>query len=132
MFSRLPQHFNYSKSIKLLGQIIKYRIRSQIPDDPYPMSVEDYQAGFYIIIPMVETYYDGKLDENHHNTHIYKGAKFLIHNPYDLFSKDSASHQTIVGHSTMIHVDPEKTIIHQALENHKPNRFEIEDLKFIL
>jgi hypothetical protein len=121
---RLPQHFNYSKSIKLYGQIVKYRIRSQIPDEPYPMSSEDYQAGFYIMIQMVERYYKDKIDENHHETHIYKGARFLIHNPNDLFSKDSPSHQTVVSHSVMVHVNPQKTIIDKALEKYNANRFE--------
>jgi hypothetical protein len=119
----LPQHFNYSKSIKVHGQIVKYRIRSQIPDEPYPMSVEDDRAGFYIMIPIFVNYSAETIDQNHHETHIYKGAKFLIHNPNDLFSKDSPSHQTVVSHSVMVHVDPQKTIIDKALERYKPNRF---------
>jgi hypothetical protein len=103
---------------------MKYRIRSQIPDQPYPMSVEDDQAGFFIMIQMVESYYKGQIDENHHETHIYKGARFLIHNPNDLFSRDSPSHQTVVSHSMIVHVNPQKTIIDKALESYKPNRFE--------
>jgi hypothetical protein len=123
----MPQIFNYSKSVKFRGQIKKYRIRTQDPEKPYPMGVDDNRAGFYITFMMIENYIF-KLQENHHKLNIYDGAKYLIHSPFELFSKDSPSHQTIPGHSIIVYVNPFKMSIDEAIESYEPQRF-VDQLK---
>jgi hypothetical protein len=62
------------------------------------------------------------LDANHHESMMHEGAKYLIHNPYEMFSRESASHQTIVNHSLIVYAVPQKTIIDKALESYSPER----------
>jgi hypothetical protein len=90
------------------------------------MSATSYKSGFYSIVQLgikgISGETEDRLDENHHESLVHEGAKYLIHSPYELFSRESASHHTIVNHSVIVHVTPQKTIIDTALESYPPER----------
>jgi hypothetical protein len=89
------------------------------PDD-YPQSVHNSRVGFY---QFLATSVKNKPDTNHHQSHIYEGAKYFIHSPYETFSSDSVSHQTIYGHHMIVYLSPQKTIIDKTLEHYPLDRF---------
>jgi hypothetical protein len=105
------------------------------PDKPYPMSIVASESGFHSLIelishvPKVEIMFRNT-SLNHHESFNYQGVKFLIHNPFELFSKRSASHTTIANSSMFVFMNPQKTIIDEVLESYEPKRFEI-GLKFL-
>jgi hypothetical protein len=70
-------------------------------------------------------YVGRNVDKNHHETFDYQGVKFLIHNPYELFSKQSASHTTVANSSMIVYLNPQKTIIDEVLQKYNPKRFEM-------
>lgn len=87
------------------------------------MSIFDTNSGFNSIIRQVAHSGDEKVfDPNHHEKFNYQGLIYLIHNPYELFSKDSVLHQSILNHSMDIYLNPQKTIIDKALESYEPKR----------
>lgn len=128
---RVPEVFNFSRLLKQRGQIKKYRIRPSNPggpDNPYPTSVADFRSGFFATLRKLSNHAkeNENLDFNHHESFDYQGLNYLIHSPYELFSKTSTVHQSIVNHSIIIHLNPQKTIIDAALENYKPKKFVID------
>jgi hypothetical protein len=86
------------------------------------MNITNSFSGFFARVHLIPDHID-KPDLNHHESHRIQGSRFLIHNPFDMFSGDSAVHQTIVNHSIIVHLNPVKTIIDKALKNFKPKRF---------
>jgi hypothetical protein len=60
---------------------------------------------------------------NHHKTFDYRGDNYWIHSPYELFSKLSAHHRTIIRHSISVYLNPQKMLIDEALESYPPKRF---------
>jgi hypothetical protein len=102
---------------------MKYRIPTQIPKNRYPMSIEDDQGGFNIMVKMFENSFNHSLEENHHKLNIYDGAKFFLHSPFEMFLKDSPNHRTIPGYSMLVYVNPFKMSIDGTLESYEPQRF---------
>jgi hypothetical protein len=97
------------------------------PDGDYPMGVTEHVSGFSSIIGLVSTRENREnrtFDRNHHKKFIFQGLNYLIHSPYEMFSKDSAVHQCIVNHSMIVYLNPQKTIIDKALEDYEPKRYE--------
>jgi hypothetical protein len=90
------------------------------------MSITSHLSGFYSFLQMVKTYEqaDEDIDTNHHESFAQGGANYLIHSPFDLFSKEAPVHQTIVGHSVVVYLSPQKTIIDEALQSYPPERFD--------
>ena len=132
---RLPSSFNYTKSIKHRGQLFKYRMRSESPEEYYPMGVTEYMSGFSSMIRFVPARtkpINKTFDRNHHKNFIFQGLNYLIHSPFELFSKDSAVHQSILNHSMVVYLNPQKTIIDKTLEDSEPQRFEVICSKFFL
>jgi hypothetical protein len=66
-----------------------------------------------------------KVEKNHHETFNYQGVIFLIHNPYELFSKRSAIHTTISNSTIAVYLDPQKTISDEVLNDYHPKKFEV-------
>jgi hypothetical protein len=123
MFSRLPASFNFTRSFKKRSQVKKYRIQSQNPKkNSYPLSVREYRSGFLSIIRKFLLGYrtDRLLYTKHHESFDYEGVNYLIHNPFEMFSRDSKLHQTVANHSITVYLNPVKTIIDEALEAYEP------------
>jgi hypothetical protein len=89
----------------------------------YPLKVADYQSGFYSYLSLV-SYVPRKMryEKNHHESHNYQGVNYYIHSPYELVSKFAAKHQTISNSSMIVYLNPQKTIIDEALESYEPKR----------
>jgi hypothetical protein len=117
----MPQHFNFSRSIQQRGQVFKYRIYTKEYKNTYPMNVTAYRQGFYSIVSMFESYAEKIITEGHDNFPL-DGVNYIIHSPFDLFSKESASYQSIVTHSLVVYLNPQKAIIDEALEKYEPKR----------
>jgi hypothetical protein len=123
----MPPRFNFTRNIQqefpsmIMNVIIPINVT-------YPMSVSDYRSGFISVIMKrhkYPRYREESLDPNHHEKFNYQGINYLIHNPYELFSKDSSLIQTVANHSIIVHLKPKKVIIDQALRSYKPKRFDI-------
>jgi hypothetical protein len=106
---------------------MKYRARTNAPHGFYPMGVSNYKSGYYSYIrsgldkdkfSKMEPY-----DPSDHETLLQKGVKHLIHHPYEMFTKESPSHQTIPGHSIVVYLNPLMTAIDKALESFQLERF---------
>jgi hypothetical protein len=100
----------------------KYQVTSQVMPDGYPFGVHNHRGGFDQKI-----YYQDENDKeqhhtNHHPSHIYRRAKYFIHSPFEIFSSDSASHQTIHLHHMIVYLNPQKTIIDETLESYPLER----------
>jgi hypothetical protein len=119
----LPKSFNYMKTAALIGQVVKYRIRSQCPEKPYPLNVSEYRSGFSSVLQ--QTRFNQPLGSNHHETYNHQGINYYIHSPYELISRETASHQSIVNHSLIIYLSPQKTLIDKALEEYSPERYHL-------
>jgi hypothetical protein len=65
-----------------------------------------------------------KYDYNYHHSFTHQGVNYFIHNPYEMFSKFSAKHQSIANFSMIVYLNPQKTIIDETLEGYEPRRFE--------
>jgi acid-sensing ion channel, other len=65
---------------------------------------------------------DRLLYTKHHESFNYEGVNYLIHNPFEMFSRDSKLHQTVANHSITVYLNPVKTIIDEALEAYEPQR----------
>jgi hypothetical protein len=94
-------------------------------DASYPLSVTDYRSGFLSIIMKRENYPSYStvyLEQNHHEKFNYQGVNYWVHSPYEVFTKESAFHQTIANHSIIVYVNPRKIIIDEALESYPPER----------
>jgi hypothetical protein len=90
------------------------------------MKVAEYQFGYYSTVDLVSHVpIKMKIELNHHETFRYEGVNYLIHNPYEMFSKLSASHQTVNLCSMIVYVNPQKKIIDEALKSYEPKRFEV-------
>jgi hypothetical protein len=90
-----------------------------------PQSVTHFRDGFLANILKRDNYPHYKfenLDPNHHEKFNYQGLNYFIHSPYELVSRDSAFHQTIANHSIIVHLNPRKMIIDEALESYPPER----------
>jgi acid-sensing ion channel, other len=119
----LPRSFNFSKAATLRTQIMKYRIRTMNPNKPYPLNVSEYRSGFLSVLQ--QSRWKRPLDINHHEKFNYQGINYFIHSPYEMISRETPSHQSIVNHSMIIYLNPQKTIIDEALEKYSPERFEL-------
>jgi acid-sensing ion channel, other len=104
----------------------RYRIVSHIISEntSYPLSVRESRSGFFSIIRkfLLTFKSDRLLYTKHHETFNYEGVNYLIHNPFEMFSRDSKLHQTIANHSITVYLNPVKTIIDEALETYEPQR----------
>jgi hypothetical protein len=120
----LPDVFNYSKDIYHNKQVFKYRTLAMDPDDFYPKYITDSRSGLFSIIHQGE--YKKPFDYNHHEKYAAQGANYLIHSPFEMISKASTHHQSIVNHSMIIYLSPQKTIIDEALQSYPPERFDID------
>jgi hypothetical protein len=96
---------------------------SQKPNKTYPLKVAEYQSGYYSYVAMV-SYVPSKrfYDKNHHETFNYQGVNYYIHNPYEMVTKFAAKHQTIANYSMIVYLNPQKTIIDDALKSYEPKR----------
>jgi hypothetical protein len=122
----LPPHFNYSRTIEVRGMVFKYRIATFGPPGHYPMTVRTYRSGYFSYLKTGvkenKAPEEGLLDPSDHETFTGKGIKHIIHSPYEMFSKESAKHQTINGHSMIVYLNPQKMIINKALESYPPKK----------
>jgi hypothetical protein len=118
----LPNTFNYTKSITLSPMIQKYQIFSRDSGKKFPLSITDYRSGLFSIVHQAQP--DEPFDSNHHEKFVAQGFDYLIHSPYEMISKASTLHQSIVNHSMIIYLSPQKTIIDEALQGYPPERFE--------
>jgi hypothetical protein len=83
------------------------------------MKTRNYKFGIYLLFKLLRKY----MDSNHHENFVYEGAWFYyIHSPYEIFSKESAKHHSITEHSMIVHVNPQKTIIDEAVESYPLKR----------
>jgi hypothetical protein len=105
---------------------MKYRIRSLSPRGGYPMKVKDYQNGFDSTVMTNKYFNDLEFFQNIHESFIQQGNNYFISSPDEYFSKESAHHRTIVNHSLVVYLNPQKTIIDSNLEHYRPERFDIE------
>jgi hypothetical protein len=48
---------------------------------------------------------EGLFDPSELQTFTRQGVQYFIHSPYELFSRESASHHTIVNHSMIVYVN---------------------------
>jgi hypothetical protein len=119
----LSQHFNFSRSIRHRGQVLKYRIVTVNYKGSYPMQVTRYRQGLYATVYLFESFKQMTSTKAHDNFPL-GGVNFLIHSPFDMISKESASHQTIPTHSLVVYLNPQKSIIDEALEKYEPKRLE--------
>jgi hypothetical protein len=87
------------------------------------MKVTEHLAGYYGVLRTNENYRNMKLFSNHHESFTYQGLNYFIHSPYEMFSKDSAYHRTVVNHSLVVYLNPQKTILDDPLKNYEPYRF---------
>jgi hypothetical protein len=91
------------------------------------MSVTDHRSGYKVLTrlrtPAVKLSQES-LDRNHHEKFNYQGTNYLIHSPFELSSKLSSMHQSIVNSSLIINLKPRKTIIDEALRTYPPRRFD--------
>jgi hypothetical protein len=126
--NQLPVSFNYSKDFFDFNQVFKYRTRARKPDKPYPLSVVNYRSGLYSLVP--QNRYAMPFDVNHHEKFITQGVKYFVHQPFEMLSKTMIKHESIVNHSMIIYVNPQKTIIDKALESYEPQRF-VNSLKIL-
>lgn len=133
IFHRVPEVFNYTKSIKERGFVKKFRMKTQDPSDAdddnpdhlYPMKVSEYHSGYFSMMRLLSASKSLKnlvLDANHHESYVYEGIKYVLHSPYDLFSKSSVQYQSVTDKSLIIYISPQKIIIDKALESYKPKR----------
>jgi acid-sensing ion channel, other len=120
---KLPKSFNFTKARYLQSQIMKYRIRTMNPNKPYPLNVSEYRSGFSSVLQ--KTYHKRPMDINHHEKFNYQGINYFIHSPYEMISRETAVHQSIVNHSMIVYLNPQKTIIDKALEKYSSERFEL-------
>jgi hypothetical protein len=92
------------------------------------MIITEYRSGFFSLFRMKAFWnsYDEEwfIDPNHHKSYLNQGIKYLIHSPYDLFSKSSISYQSITNNSLIIYLNPQKTIIDEDLKSFQPKRSE--------
>jgi hypothetical protein len=102
---------------------MKYRFISKNPKGHYPMRVTDHLSGYYAVLRTNENYKNMKLFANHHGSFVHQGDNYFIHSPYELFSRDSAYHRTVVGHLLIVYLNPQKTNIDDPLKNYEPYRF---------
>jgi hypothetical protein len=120
----MPKFFNFSKIMKKRNYGNRFNIKTKDQDRnvSYPLHVTQYRSGFLSNIRKLPLLYKNKthrfLDPNHHEKFNYQGINYLIHNPFDLFSRDSKVHQTIANHSIIVYLNPVKTIIDKALEKY--------------
>lgn len=118
--------FNYSKTMMELPLHKRHDQSIQEPVDvDYPMGVTHFRSGFFSMLRKRTQSRKNKdiIDRNHHEKFDYQGINYLIHDPFEMFSKKSAVHQTIMNHSIIVHLHPQSTIIDKALERFKPKRF---------
>jgi hypothetical protein len=90
------------------------------------MKVKDHRTGFYSMLRSNRGYLNIKVVANHHKSFVRQGLNYLIHSPYEVFSKDSAYHRTVVNHSLVVYLNPQKTILDEPLEDYEPSRFDVE------
>jgi hypothetical protein len=90
------------------------------------MKVTEHLAGFYGVLRTNEHYRNIKVFANHHESFTHQGIKYSIHSPYEMFSKDSAFYRTIVNHSLVVYLNPQKTVLDEPLKSYEPHRFGIE------
>jgi hypothetical protein len=118
----LPSHFNYSRVRSKRRVVLKYYITSQRLPDRYPYGVYNNRVGFDQRLFYSDENDNKQHHTNHHPSHIYRRAKYFIHSPYEMFSSDSASHQTIYAHQMIVYLNPQKTIIDETLESYPLER----------
>jgi hypothetical protein len=91
------------------------------------MNVTNYLSGFYSLFRMRPTllrYQHISIDQNHHEMYNYQGIKYLIHNPNELFTRQTPIHQSITNHSIIVYLNPKKTTIDEALESYDFKRYD--------
>jgi hypothetical protein len=86
------------------------------------LRVTEYRQGFYALIKLYDKSANRPKEGEYHEKFILNGVTFLIHNPLELFSKESASYQSLVNHSMIVSINPMKTIIDEALESYDPKK----------
>jgi hypothetical protein len=120
---RLPGEFEFFIQYSWVKQIKKNYLYTTKPKHPYPLKVEHFQSGYFSKVGLV-SYVPSKAyyDRNHHESHNYQGLNYYIHNPYELVSHLSAKHQTIANYSIVVNVNPQMTIIDEALKAYEPKR----------
>jgi hypothetical protein len=120
----LPETFNYSKKLYSRDLVMKYIAMAKVPKDPYPMRVIDSRSGFHAMTTQSRMYRD-PLEVNHHEKYNFQGFKYLIHSPFEMISATTTLHQSIVNHSMIIYLNPQKTIIHKTLRSYGAKRFHL-------
>jgi hypothetical protein len=123
----MPMNFNFNKTILQLPYQKIAKAGNHNPDNvTYPMNVTHFQSGFSSLLRMRPTYLKYQtitLDQNHHEKYNYQGIKYLIHSPYELFTKQTSIHQSITNHSIIVYLNPKKVIIDKALESYEFKRY---------
>jgi hypothetical protein len=90
------------------------------------MSVTLPETGFFSDINKISHFPKRmKYDYNYHHSFTHQGVNYYIHSPHEMFSKFSAKHQSIANFSMIVYLNPQKTIIDEALKSYEPKRFEV-------
>lgn len=99
------------------------------PEDPqfinetYPFKLGSQESGYRAILRAISNYNtSGTLDTNHHDSQEFQGLRHTIHNANDLFSKSSVHYQSMPRFSLIFLIDPQLTLIEDALRDYQPER----------
>jgi hypothetical protein len=90
----------------------------------YPLSATYHRSGLFSLFKLRAIYLKDDGHDNFHKKFVYQSVKYLVHNPYELFTRESTFHQTITNHSLIIYLNPKKTTIDEALEGYEFGRFD--------
>lgn len=111
-----------------MEQIIKYRRKPNNPieffDEGYPENIETYRAGYHSVIRMLKSASKHKygLDQNHHESQIHLGSRYLFHHPSDMFSKTTIHYQSLPFYSIILFINPKQTVLDDAMKSYSPEK----------
>jgi acid-sensing ion channel, other len=89
------------------------------------MEVSSQRIGFRSYITFIspsinqpEKYW--KFDENHHESQVYAGCRYIFHSPLDMFSKNTIQHHSLPQFRALFFLNPQVTRIDEALNDYSP------------
>lgn len=97
------------------------------PSDPedfnltYPFQVDYYRSGFSSLFRFIPIG-GGKIDDNHHASNVYSGVTYLLHSPYEMFSRTSKKVQSSPDNALVIYINPQRTILDESLHEDPPEK----------
>jgi hypothetical protein len=120
------ENFNYSRSLKLSGEVLKYRRKTQFPNTTTVMSVTNYESGFWVTHDLLSYIFSVHyFDTNQHKFFDYYGTNFMINSPFELFSKFSTRHLTVSNNTLIVYLQPQQKIIDESIKGYEVKRFEV-------